>query len=206
MIQKFDNIIAIEGTLFDSNIYILGDTVVDTGTGMNPDNLMRKIRGAGVEPGSIKHIVNTHCHFDHTGGNRLFDADIAIHSLDAEALREGDDAKTVAYMFSASMEPMEVAVEIGDGDFIGDFEVIHTPGHTPGCICLYDGRSLISGDTVFADGGFGRVDVGGDINELAESIKKLMKLDIEYLFPGHGPWVDNGSMHVELAAAFLGIG
>ncbi|MFB2622880.1 MBL fold metallo-hydrolase [Methanothermobacter marburgensis] len=206
MIQKFDNIIAIEGTLFDSNIYILGDTVVDTGTGMNPDNLMRKIRGAGVEPGSIKHIVNTHCHFDHTGGNRLFDADIAIHSLDAEALREGDDAKTVAYMFSASMEPMEVAVEIGDGDFIGDFEVIHTPGHTPGCICLYDGRSLISGDTVFADGGFGRVDVGGDINELVESIKKLMKLDIEYLFPGHGPWVDNGSMHVELAAAFLGIG
>lgn len=206
MIQKFDNIIAIEGTLFDSNIYILGDTVVDTGTGMNPDNLMRKIRGAGVEPGSIKHIVNTHCHFDHTGGNRLFNADIAIHSLDAEALREGDDEKTVAYMFSASMEPMEVAVELGDGDFIGDFEVIHTPGHTPGCICLYDGRSLISGDTVFADGGFGRVDVGGDINELAESIKKLMKLDIEYLFPGHGPWVDNGSMHVELAAAFLGIG
>ena len=206
MIQKFDNIIAIEGTLFDSNIYILGDTVVDTGTGMNPDNLMRRIRGAGVEPGSIKHIVNTHCHFDHTGGNRLFDADIAIHSLDAEALREGDDTKTVAYMFSASMEPMEVAVEIGDGDFVGDFEVIHTPGHTPGCICLYDGRSLISGDTVFADGGFGRVDVGGDINELAESIKKLMKLDIEYLFPGHGPWVDNGSMHVELAAAFLGIG
>jgi len=206
MIQKFDNIIAIEGTLFDSNIYILGDTVVDTGTGMNPDNLMRKISGAGVEPGSIKHIVNTHCHFDHTGGNRLFDADIAIHSLDAEALREGDDAKTVAYMFSASMEPMEVAVELGDGDFIGDFEVIHTPGHTPGCICLYDGRSLISGDTVFADGGFGRVDIGGDINELAESIKKLMKVDIEHLFPGHGPWVDNGSMHVELAAAFLGIG
>ncbi|QEF94603.1 MBL fold metallo-hydrolase [Methanothermobacter sp. KEPCO-1] len=206
MIQKFDNIIAIEGTLFDSNIYILGDTVVDTGTGMNPDNLMRRIRGAGVEPGSIKHIVNTHCHFDHTGGNRLFNADIAIHSLDAEALREGNDEKTVAYMFSASMEPMEVAVELGDGDFIGDFEVIHTPGHTPGCICLYDGRSLISGDTVFADGGFGRVDVGGDINELAESIKKLMKLDIEYLFPGHGPWVDNGSMHVELAAAFLGIG
>ncbi|ADL59233.1 MBL fold metallo-hydrolase [Methanothermobacter marburgensis] len=206
MIQKFDNIIAIEGTLFDSNIYILGDTVVDTGTGMNPDNLMRRIREAGVEPGSIKHIVNTHCHFDHTGGNRLFNADIAIHSLDAEALREGNDEKTVAYMFSASMEPMEVAVELGDGDFIGDFEVIHTPGHTPGCICLYDGRSLISGDTVFADGGFGRVDVGGDINELAESIKKLMKLDIEYLFPGHGPWVDNGSMHVELAAAFLGIG
>lgn len=206
MIQKFDNIIAIEGTLFDSNIYILGDTVVDTGTGMNPGNLMSRIRGAGVEPGSIKHIVNTHCHFDHTGGNRLFDADIAIHSLDAEALREGDDAKTVAYMFSASMEPMEVAVEIGDGDFIGDFEIIHTPGHTPGCICLYDGRSLISGDTVFADGGFGRVDVGGDINELAKSIKKLMKLDIEYLFPGHGPWVDNGSRHVELAAAFLGIG
>ncbi|MGB9837378.1 MBL fold metallo-hydrolase [Methanothermobacter sp.] len=206
MIQKFDNLIAIEGTLFDSNIYILGDTVVDAGTGMNPDNLMKRIRGAGVEPNSIKHIVNTHCHFDHTGGNRLFDADIAIHSLDAEALREGDDTKTVAYMFSASMEPMEVTVELGDGDFIGDFEVIHTPGHTPGCICLYDGRSLISGDTVFADGGFGRVDVGGDINELEGSIKKLMKLDIEQLFPGHGPWVDNGSMHVELAATFLGIG
>lgn len=205
MIQRFGDIIAVEGTLFDSNMYILGDTIVDTGTGMNPDALLSRMRGAGVNPSDIKHIVNTHCHFDHTGGNRLFDADIAIHSLDADALREGDDARTVAYMFSASMDAMDVAVELGEGDFVGDFEVIHTPGHTPGCICLYDGESLISGDTVFADGGFGRVDVGGDISELADSIRRLRRLDVEYLFPGHGPWVDNGSRHVELAASFLGL-
>jgi len=47
-------------------MYILGDTIVDTGTGMNPDALLARMRGAGVNPSDIKHIVNTHCHFDHT--------------------------------------------------------------------------------------------------------------------------------------------
>ncbi|MEJ8542068.1 MBL fold metallo-hydrolase [Methanothermobacter wolfeii] len=205
MIQRLGDITAIEGALFDSNVYIIADTAVDTGTGMDPRSLLGRMNEAGIEPSSIKHIVNTHCHFDHTGGNHLFDADIAVHRLDAEALRTGDDKRTVAYMFSASSEPMEVAVELDDGDFIGDFEVIHTPGHTPGSICLYDGKSLISGDTVFANGGFGRVDVGGDINDLSESIKKLRRLDVDNLLPGHGPWVDNGSWHIELAARFLGL-
>lgn len=90
-------------------------------------------------------------------------------------------------MFSASSEPMEVAVELDDGDFIGDFEVIHTPGHTPGSICLYDGKSLISGDTVFANGGFGRVDVGGDINDLSESIKNSEDSMLITSFPAMGP-------------------
>lgn len=71
-------------------------------------------------------------------------------------------------------------------------EVIETPGHTTGGICLYDQvtGSLFSGDTVFAEG-IGRTDFeGGDINQLRTSLNKLKKLDIKDLYPGHGPNVE----------------
>ena len=62
-----------------------------------------------------------------------------------------------ACMFGKSMDKVKVDRLLQEGDKIHDFEVLHTPGHTPGGICLYNGETLISGDTVFADGGFGRV-------------------------------------------------
>jgi len=52
---------------------------------------------------------------------------------------------------------------------------------------------------VFADGGFGRFDIGGDLTMLKASIQKLSKLDVEYLLPGHGPAVDNGSQHINMS-------
>ncbi|HNS15808.1 MAG TPA: MBL fold metallo-hydrolase, partial [Syntrophorhabdaceae bacterium] len=68
------------------------------------------------------------------------------------------------------------------------FQVIPTPGHSPGSLCLYwkEKRTLISGDTLFYMG-VGRTDLpGGDAELLAESIKRLAELDIEHLIPGHG--------------------
>ncbi|MBN2517601.1 MAG: MBL fold metallo-hydrolase, partial [Candidatus Altiarchaeota archaeon] len=75
-------------------------------------------------------------------------------------------------------------------DFGGvELQVLLTPGHTPGSICLYneEEKILISGDTVFAQG-FGRYDlVGGDREQLKRSLKELSKLEIKELYPGHGP-------------------
>ena len=189
----------IEGFGSDSNIYVFDDIIVDTGTGDNIEHVRESLKKANLDISNISTIVNTHCHFDHVGGNRYFNSKLAIHEKDAPALENGDPIATVSQMFGRSIEPQKVDFKLVEGDKIHDFEVIHTPGHTIGGICLYNGETLISGDTVFANGGFGRYDIGGDINMLRESLEKLSKLDVEYLLPGHGPAVDNGSEHVNLS-------
>jgi glyoxylase-like metal-dependent hydrolase (beta-lactamase superfamily II) len=143
--------------------------------------------------------VNTHNHYDHTGGNKYFNLEVAMHEVDAEAFEHGDDDVTVASMFGGSTEGMKVDRKLHEGDKIHDFTVFHTPGHTKGGICLYDGETLISGDTVFAGGGFGRTDIGGDVNDMQNSLEKLSKLDVKYLLPGHGPCTSDGSRHIKMA-------
>ncbi|MGZ7108054.1 MAG: MBL fold metallo-hydrolase [Methanobacterium sp.] len=198
--KKFNDITMIEGIGFDSNIYLFDDVIVDTGTGENYEYVLNSIKNAGINIAEdIKRIVNTHCHYDHTGGNHFFDAKIAIHHSEVFALEKGDINATAAFMFGRPLEPVKVDFHLKEGDKINDYEVIHTPGHTIGGICLYDGETLISGDTVFADGGFGRFDIGGDIAMLKASIQRLSELDVENLLPGHGPAVKNGSEHIKLS-------
>ena len=97
-----------------------------------------------------------------------------------------------------------VDIELEDGDKIADFEVIHTPGHTKGGICLWDGENLISGDTIFAGGGVGRMDIGGDYNDMKNSVRRLTELDVKNIYPGHGPHVENnGKEHIKMSYSFL---
>jgi glyoxylase-like metal-dependent hydrolase (beta-lactamase superfamily II) len=78
-----------------------------------------------------------------------------------------------------------------EGELVVDdmaFQVIHTPGHSPGSLCLYwpETKALFSGDVVFNQG-IGRVDLpGGDGDALKQSIEKLTRLEVDYLHPGHG--------------------
>ena len=120
-----------------------------------------------------------------------FGCDVLIGSGDASYLRVPDPSVTVCGLFGAVMDPMSVG-ELHEGDLIdtGDhvLEVMDTPGHTPGGICLYDRANglLISGDTLFSDG-FGRTDfVGGSMTDMRDSLRKLSNIDIRGLFPGHG--------------------
>lgn len=197
--EKINDVIFIEGRGYDSNIYVAGDVIIDTGTGENKNHVFSEILKAGIRPEDISTIVNTHCHFDHTGGNGLFSADIMIHEEDADALESGDSMATVAYMFGKSTEPTEIAKKLQEGDKVNDFQVIHTPGHTRGGICLFDGEILISGDTVFANGGIGRMDIGGSYEDMISSLEKLQKLNAEYLLPGHGPWTANAQEHINMS-------
>ena len=197
--KKINDILMIEGFGSDSNIYVFDDVIVDTGTGDNIEYVRESLKKANLNISDISLIVNTHSHFDHVGGNKYFNSKLAIHEKDAPALENGNSIATASQMFGRSIEPQKVDFKLIEGDKIHDFEVIHTPGHTIGGICLYNGETLISGDTVFANGGFGRYDLGGDINMLRESLEKLSKLDVEYLLPGHGPAVDNGSEHINLS-------
>lgn len=198
-----EDIIVIGGRGYDCNIYIFEDVIVDTGTGDNIGYIKDSIKMAGLTDDDLSLIVNTHNHYDHIGGNRCFDLDIAMHKEDAHAIEAGDNEATVASMFGRTIKNMEISWKLEEGDKIHDFVVLHTPGHTRGGICLYNGEILISGDTVFSGGGFGRMDIGGNVNDMKESLKKLSELDFKYLLPGHGPWVEDGSNHIKMAYNIL---
>jgi glyoxylase-like metal-dependent hydrolase (beta-lactamase superfamily II) len=198
-LEKIKDIIIIEGINFDSNVYIFNDVIVDTGTGENMDYIFRSLNSAGIDVDDLSLIINTHNHYDHVGGNRFLDLPVAMHREDALPLEKGDEVATASLIFGKPLGKMKVNRKLEAGDNIGPFQVIHTPGHTKGGICLYDGETLISGDTVFAGGGFGRYDLGGDLLELTQSIYKLTELDFDILLPGHGPWTDHGPDHVKMA-------
>ena len=199
------DIVFILGFNYDSNCYLINKNIlVDTGAGQNKDYLFSKLRENGVEPEDIELVVNTHCHFDHIGGNYLFpNAKIAVHKLDAVSIKNKDTLGTSMSAFGDDANT-RVDIELEDGDEIADFKVIHTPGHTSGGICLWDGENLISGDTIFAGGGVGRMDIGGDYADMKNSVEKLLKLDVKNIYPGHGPIVENnGKDHIKLSYSYL---
>jgi len=193
MIKRIDNIVLIQLSDIDSNIYLVGDTVIDSGTGFNFTRLYSLLNVLKMKFDDIKQVINTHGHFDHVGGNGYFlKAHISIHELDAPILENGDVKASMADFFDGKLRPRKVERKLKEGDRIKignmECEVIHTPGHTPGSICLYDKQSkiLFSGDAVFADG-VGRTDVpGGDQEALSKSLEKISKLNIDKILPGHG--------------------
>jgi glyoxylase-like metal-dependent hydrolase (beta-lactamase superfamily II) len=200
MIRRFKDIILIQLSDIDSNIYIMGDTAIDSGTGFNFTRLKTYLAALKMDLESIKHIINTHGHFDHVGGNGYFyEADVAIHEADAFIIEQGDLKASYADFFDGKLHPRRVDRMLADGDTVTansmEFDVIHTPGHTPGSICLYnrDAGILFSGDTIFSDG-VGRTDMpGGDDEALAESMEKLANLKVNRLFPGHGDPIKEGA-------------
>jgi hydroxyacylglutathione hydrolase len=183
-----------------ANSYIFGTVLVDAGV------MPMAIRSYKDE---IDTIVLTHCHFDHTARVKeiahMCKAKVAIHKNDARGLV--DDTQSLSMHFGARSPGIAPDIILGEGDIIGELKVLHTPGHTPGSICLFSERDLvlISGDTVFSDGCFGRYDFpGGSRIELARSIDRLAVLDIEGLFPGHGePVEQGGSRHIAAAQKLI---
>ncbi len=174
----------------DSNIYLIdGDTIIDSGTGSNFVRLYEIFKKMGLDFDNIKNIVNTHMHWDHIGGNGFFkNAKIHIHEKDSEVLERGNGEMSNAHYFNGNMRPMKVEKKLKEGDEVFGFKVLHTPGHTPGSLCLFNSKDkiLISGDTIFADG-VGRTDLqGGSEKELEKSLEKLFPLKIEKILPGHG--------------------
>jgi len=130
-----------------------------------------------------KFIVNTHGHDDHIKGNALFqqkvNIPICIHPLDAHFIETAEKDKF----------PANVALEDGAAlSFGGEtLKIMHTPGHTPGSICLVGEKIVFTGDTLFA-GGIGRTDFpGGSMSDMAISLQKLASLpDYLLVYPGHG--------------------
>lgn len=186
----------IPGTGMWANSYLYGEILVDAG-----------VMPMQVEPfkGQVRTIVLTHCHFDHIARVReiahMCKAAVLIHKADAPGLT--DDLRSLALNFGSRSPGIVPDRILNEGDMVGTLTVLHTPGHTPGSICLFSESDgiLISGDTVFTDGAFGRFDfVGGSREQLARSLDRLSLLDIEGLYPGHGePVCTGGGCHVAAA-------
>jgi glyoxylase-like metal-dependent hydrolase (beta-lactamase superfamily II) len=191
----------IPGSGIAANSYLHGHVLVDAG--VSP--LQVRPFADGIEM-----IVLTHCHYDHTARlleiRNMTGAEVCIHTADAPGL--ANDLLSAAMMFGERAPPVPATRLLADGDRVGGLQVIHTPGHTPGGICLYDSesRDLISGDTVFSDGGFGRTDLpGGDEAALRRSLERLGSLEVRGLYPGHGSPVETGGgRHIAAAREFLG--
>ncbi len=153
--------------------------------------ILAEIERSGLK---VQAIIATHAHPDHVCGNRAMKeatgADIIMHRADAEFFGKPEVSSYFSMLGLEASPAPDVLVEDGDSISIGneELQVIHTPGHTPGGICLLNGKHLITGDTLFV-GGLGRTDfMGGSQRELMDSINQrlLVLSDDTVVWPGHG--------------------
>ncbi len=144
---------------------------------------------------SVELILLTHGHFDHVGGVKVLrertGAKVHVHPGDSERMQMASRQGMVFGLRVADPPPPDVLVEDGAVvPFAGsEFRVLHTPGHTPGCVTYLLGGTAFVGDLIFS-GSIGRTDLpGGRHEELLRSVReKIFTLpDATVLFPGHGP-------------------
>ena len=182
---------------FASNCYIVGSEATKGGMIIDPGDAAKQILKIVEDLGlDIKFIVLTHSHIDHVGAvkkiKEAIGAEVAIHIDEAESLpRQGGGLSAVFGIFYPSPPPPDRLLKDGDSVDVGDlhFTVLHTPGHTPGGICLLGDGAVFTGDTLF-NYGIGRTDLpGGSYSELMNGIhSRLMALpDDTVVYPGHGP-------------------
>jgi glyoxylase-like metal-dependent hydrolase (beta-lactamase superfamily II) len=179
-----------------SNIYVIGRkevTLIDTGVGNRINPIFPQLSELGFKKKDIKQVILTHTHHDHASGTFRI-----LEEVNPIIYVHKDDTKYVRDAFG------DLLIEVEDGDIIETemwpLKVYHTPGHTPGGMCLYneENKILISGDTVFPDGYYGRYDgESGSLEKIIGSLKRLADLDSEIMLPGHGsPVFSEAKKHV----------
>lgn len=181
--------------MYQTNCYLLVDEDTKDSAIIDPgcvSDILDKIINENNY--SVKYIIFTHGHFDHIGGleyymSKYSDSLVLMHKMDVESILKEHD------VFYVPMKNKEFTVKSitlhNDGDIFllgkNRLNIIYTPGHTKGGVCVYTDGILFSGDTLF-ENSIGRTDfVDGNFEELKNSIKKLYQLpDDTIVYPGHG--------------------
>ena len=168
-----------------TNCYLLEDEASKTAAVVDPGgDALRILAQAQADGAEIKMILLTHAHFDHTGGvaalcKALPGVPVYLHP---------DDAALLGSEVFPDIGAPTVPYRDGDAVTLGGLtiQVLHTPGHTPGGVCLLVGDALFTGDTLFY-GSMGRTDfAGGSYEDIMASLKRLAQLPGDYrVLPGH---------------------
>jgi len=174
--------------------YLVGDEASGSAALIDPAFDVARIVESATKTGyTITHVINTHHHADHSAGNaeviRSTRAKLYIHEHDAAALTKISGKAFARMMGGKGSPPPDRRLIDGDLLRIGAIElrVLHTPGHTPGSICLYTPGHLFTGDTLFVCA-VGRTDLpGGSARKLAASIRNRIYTlpDDTIIWPGH---------------------
>jgi len=192
--------------MLQCNCTIIGDPLTREALVIDPgDEVTRIMDLLGRHKLTVKAIVSTHAHIDHVGGlsklHRFTGAPVLMHQEDLPLYQAME--MQAAFLGVAAPEITSIDDWLKEGDTLrwGDYEarIIHTPGHTPGSVCLYVPQEagtiklvapqLYAGDTLFA-GSIGRTDLwGGSMDQIMDSLRgKLLQLpDTTIVYPGHGP-------------------
>ena len=169
---------------YQTNCYLVWDetspTCVVIDPGYEPETVLNEVKKLGKE---IAAILLTHGHFDHVGGVKDLAAETGCKVYLNEAELSMPPQMTAGSLYYTNL--------YAEGDFVEaaglSFKVLHTPGHTPGSVCLCCENALFSGDTLFW-GSCGRTDLpGGSWSTIRTSLKRLADLPGDYdVYPGHG--------------------
>ena len=188
-------------TANNANTYLLNGSkkiLIDPGHDRLLGNVKDNLSKLSITLQDIDLIILTHGHPDHVEAVRSFSSSqalIALHETELSFI------KTMAPHYGVAMgiTNFEPPLLLREGELlVGDltFQVIHAPGHSPGSICLYwpQEKALFTGDVIFYQG-IGRTDLpGGDGQALKDSIRRLSKLEVEHLLPGHGEVVSGAPL------------
>jgi len=173
--------------------------LIDSGLDQNFLCLQEELRHLGLKIRDIDLVINTHEHLDHIGANRYFQESsfIAAHRFAATKITLDDHYVTLYRSGDQNAVPPRVHFWLENRSLF-DFgshtlEVIHTPGHTSGSLCIYEfkTRVLFSGDMVFAGGTLSYIAESGSVGDYINSITRLEARKISRIFPGHGDMSEN---------------
>jgi hydroxyacylglutathione hydrolase len=198
IIELQPNIFRLKGEDTSSHSYLIrGDyknVLIDSGVDKNFSKLQKSLLTLGLKIRDIDIVINTHEHFDHIGANRYFQdyALIAAHRFAATKITVEDRYVTMYKSGDLNAPSLRVHLwlESKSRFNLGNYSlnIIHTPGHTSGSICIYEPvrKILFAGDTVFAGGTLSYIGESGSVGDYIDSISHLATRKINELYPGHG--------------------